>query len=207
MMSLPKRTASLMVAIGLASIGSLGWFAPASANELPCASYGTPAQSDTDIVVSSGGNVSPGDTFTATATVSVDGQPAPAGEVVFNYRGQKYRADVVGGSATSGDFTAKPGNNQDVRANYRGSCTDGSTAIAASGGASILGVEAFAGGNGGNGGPGSPGNNAGGGVVAGVSTLAATGISPSAQLIGLTGSALVVAGAATLMIRRRRVTM
>ncbi len=213
MLSRLKLLASSVTVVGLVSVFSLGLASPASAGELPCASYGTPAQSDTVLEVSYDGDLQPGDTFTATATVTVDGEPADGGLVVFNYRGQKDRVEVADGSATSKEFVARPGNNQNVRADYRGSCTDGSAAIAGSGVVSILGVEAFADGNGngnGNGnaaGIGGAGNNAGGAVVAGVQTLADTGVSPAAQLVGLTGCALVAAGSATLLIRRRRVTI
>jgi hypothetical protein len=222
MVSLIKRVLSVCAAVALVVTGAVAFAGTASALIAPaCPSYGTPAQSQTEVSVEgadgqSADELEPGDTFTATATVTVDGQPA-TGDVVFNYRGTKSVASLDGGTATSGEFTVKKGANQTVRANYRGSCTNGSASVAASeSGAQILGVEAFAGGgnnngtgaagqNGNGGGTlGAAGTNAGGGAVGG---LAATGLSPAAQLIGLTGVALLVAGASTLVIRRRRVTV
>jgi hypothetical protein len=221
MVSLLKRVLSVCAAVALVVTGSVAFAGTASALTAPaCPSYGTPAQSQTEVSVEgtdgqSADELEPGDTFTATATVTVDGQPA-TGEVVFNYRGTKSVATLDGGTATSGELTVKKGANQTVRASYRGSCTNGSASVAASeSGAQILGVEAFAGGgndngsgtagqNGDAGTLGAAGTNAGGGAVGG---LAATGLTPGAQLIGLTGVALLVAGASTLVIRRRRVTV
>jgi hypothetical protein len=211
MVSLIKRVLSVCAAVALVATGWVAFAGTASALIAPaCPSYGTPAQTTTSVELSPS-TPSAGEDFTATATVTVDGQPVSGGDVVFNYRGEKVRVTVSGGTA-SAEFTAKRGGNQTVRANYRGGCSNGSASFAASeGGAQILGVEAFAGGNnGGNSGSGNggtlgaAGTNAGGGTVGG---LAATGLSPAAQLIGLTGVALLLAGASTLVIRRRRVTV
>jgi hypothetical protein len=219
MVSLLKRVLSVCAAVALVVTGSVAFAGTASALIAPaCPSYGTPAQTTTTVGTTPS-NPQPGETFTATATVEVDGEPVTGGEVVFTYRGEKDRQPVVDGTATSRPFTAKDGRNQEVRANYRGSCSNGTATIAASEGAQILGAEAFAAGGtntGGTGGTGAAGasdgggtlgaagTNAGGGAVGG---LAATGLSPAAQLIGLTGVALVIAGASTLVIRRRRVTV
>jgi hypothetical protein len=208
MVSLFKRVLSACAAVALLATGSVAFAGTASALNAPaCPSYGTPAQTTTTVTLTPP-NPSAGQKFRATATVTVDGQPVTGGEVVFKYRGAKDRQPVVGGTAESREFTAKKGKNQEVRANYRGSCTNGTAAVAASEGAQILGVEAFAGngnnGNGNGGTLGAAGNNAGGGAVGG---LAATGLTPGVQLVGLTGIALLVAGASTLVIRRRRVTV
>ncbi|RYU13699.1 hypothetical protein [Nocardioides iriomotensis] len=209
MVSLLKRVLSACAAVALLATGSVAFAGTASALNAPaCPSYGTPAQTTTSVTLTPP-NPSAGDKFRATATVEVDGRPVTGGTVVFNYRGTKDTQTVVNGTATSREFTAKKGSNQEVRANYRGSCTNGTAAVSASQGAQILGVEAFAGngnnnGNGNGGTLGAAGTNAGGGAVGG---LAATGLTPGAQLIGLTGIALLVAGASTLVIRRRRVTV
>ena len=216
MVSLFKRILSAFAVVALVATGVVAFAGTASALIAPaCPSYGTPAQTTTSVELSPS-TPEAGQDFTATATVTVDGQPVSGGDVVFNYRGERVRVTVSGGTA-SAEFTAKRGGNQTVRANYRGGCSNGSASFAASeGGAQILGVEAFAGNGSNNGGTGAAGQsdnggtlgaagtNAGGGTVGG---LAATGLSPAAQLIGLTGVALLVAGASTLVIRRRRVTV
>jgi hypothetical protein len=197
MVSMSTRVATTLAAFGLSATTALLVAAPASALEGPnCNSYSATAQSDTTVVITTG-DVEFGESFDVEATVTSDGQSVDGGEVVFNYRGTKKVVEVEDGTATT-SFVARRGN-QNLTARYRGVCLDGQVSIAGSEGAQILGVEAFAGG---------PGKNAGGGpVVAGVDELADTGLAPFAQLIGLTGAALVAAGGATLMIRRRRVTI
>ena len=191
MVSLSSRAASGLAALGLAAAGTFLVAAPAQALVDPTAcGYAVASQTDT-VVTTSPAEVNVGDTFTATATVTSDGQPVTGGDVRFTY-GDKQKTATVSGGEASVEFTADE-SGAGVTADYLGLCVLDQVAFAPSQGAQILGVEALA-----------PPKNNGGPTIGG---LADTGLDPATQLIALTGAGLLTAGAATLVIRRRRVTI
>ncbi len=190
MISISQRVATTLAALAVSAGGALVVAAPASALQAPdCNSYSSTAQSDTTVVVATE-NVDFGETFAVTATVTSDSVTVSGGEVVFNYRGTKKVVPVESDGTASTTYVARRGN-QNLTARYRGTCLGGQVQIAGSEGVQILGVEATA-----------PRPNKRP-VVAGVEGLADTGAAPFIQLIGLTGAGLVLAGGATLVIRRR----
>jgi len=163
------------------------------------------AMSSTTTVSVSPSNPTSGRSFTATATVTINGAqsggPASGGTVAFKYKNQRATVNVVGGSAST-TFTAGPGRGQ-VKATYSGTCIGGVTGVDSSSDGLVLGVEANAGGNGNNrGGAGLAGVDAGSGGTGG---LAATGADTKTELLGGLGLGLVAVGGLSLMVHRRRV--
>ena len=182
-----------------------------------CKQYAVASTTSTSLSLSPQGPYSVGQSFTATATVTVDGTGAPAqgGTVVFQYRSVKKSVAVSGGTA-SASFTALRGSTP-ISATFSGECLAGSVANGTSSDrqAVVAGVEASRGngGNGGNGGAGTGGNGGGSGI-AGVSAstgggtvagLAATGADSQTELFGVLGLGMVTVGGLTLLVRRRRV--
>jgi LPXTG-motif cell wall-anchored protein len=175
-----------------------------------CRQYAVQSTTSTTLSVSPQGPYSVGQSFTATATVTVDGtgQPAQGGEVVFSYGSTSKTVAVAGGSA-SASFTAKRGRTP-ISATFSGECLAGSVANGTSSDRMpiVAGVEASRGGGSGNGnGNGNAGiagvsASGGGGSVAG---LAATGVDSQTELFGLLGLGMVTVGGLSLLVRRRRV--
>ena len=179
-----------------------------------CKQYAVASTTTTSLSLSPQGPYSVGQSFTATATVTVDGTGAPAqgGTVVFQYRSVKKSVAVSGGTA-SASFTALRGSTP-ISATFSGECLAGSVANGTSSDrqAVVAGVEASRG-NGGNSAAGTGGNGGGSGI-AGVSAstgggtvagLAATGADSQTELFGVLGLGLVTVGGLTLVVRRRRV--
>ena len=191
MVSFSTRAASGLAALGFVAGASFLVAAPAQALIDPTA-CGYEAVAATDTVVSiSPTNPTRGSQFTATAQVTSGGEPVDGGFVEFKYRDSRKIGEVNDGTA-SVQFTARPGNQQ-VRATYDETCIAGVAAFSGSEGTQILGVEQFA-----------PPKTDDEPTIGG---LADTGMNPAIQLVALTGAGLLTAGAATLTIRRRRVTI
>ena len=174
-----------------------------------CKQYAVSSTTTTSLSLSPQGPYAVGQSFTATATVTVDGtgQPAQSGEVVFKYGPTSKTVAVSGGSA-SASFTAKKGRTP-ISATFSGECLANSIANGTSSDrvAVVAGVEASRGKgglstNGGNSGVAGVSGSSGGGNVAG---LAATGADSQTELFGVLGLGLVTVGGLTLVVRRRRV--
>ncbi|MBA2463436.1 MAG: LPXTG cell wall anchor domain-containing protein [Nocardioidaceae bacterium] len=176
-----------------------------------CNGYSVNATSDIDVTISSPA-VDPGDVFTATATVTTDGQVVNAGTVIFDYLDVSQDDAVNDAGVAAVTFTAGAGA-VDVAATFTGACIAG-VAVGSSTDAApvILGasVTTAPGANppapGAN--PPAPAANPRPPVVAGVEefvgALPDTGLGAQIQLVGLLGLGLVGAGAATLILHRRR---
>ncbi len=188
----------MALAAAVLALSPLALAAPAhAAPPQDCPAYAVSATTETSVSVSPD-EVSPGETFTATATVTSDGVPVSGGEVTFKYANQTETVTVVNGTA-SADFTAKRGRIQ-VFASYSGQCLADSAAVGTSRdrAAVIAGVEAHGGGNGGGnggGGNGGAGNGGGGnganrpGALAGVSSaLPSTGFDSRPSCSACSGS-------------------
>lgn len=192
MVSFSTRAASGLAALGLAAGASFLVASPAQALDDPTAcGYAVASQTDT-VVTTSPATVNVGDVFTATATVTSDGKVVTGGQVQFTY-GDKQKVGTIQGGSASVEFTADD-SGEGITADYLGLCVLDQVAFAPSQGAQILGVEALA----------PPKSNGNPPTIGG---LADTGLNPATQLVALTGAGLLTAGAATLVIRRRRVTI
>lgn len=202
-----KAFAAGASALLLALLGMVLVASPASADSHPanCPTYTVSAETTTSLSASPS-RPGVGDTFTATATVDIDGIPATGGTVQFSYAGQNESVTVVAGRATA-SFTAIRGTHT-LTASYTGQCLAQQIAIGTSEDALVLiaGVQAGGGGGddddtgGGANRPGAVGGTSGGATVGG---LGATGFGSGTQLLGLAGLGLLTAGAVTLIARRR----
>ena len=201
-----KRITAAGFAGSLLAIAPVALPAADAAPATGCRQYAVQSTTTTTLSVSPKGPYSVGQSFTATATVTVDGtgQPAQGGEVVFKYGSVTKTVPVSGGSA-SASFTAKRGRTP-ISANFSGECLAGSVANGTSSDRMpiVAGVEASRGGGSGNGNSGVAGvsGSGGGGNVAG---LAATGVDSQTELFGVLGLGMVTVGGLSLLVRRRRV--
>ena len=198
-----KRITAAGFAGSLLAIAPVALPAADAAPATGCRQYAVQSTTTTTLSVSPKGPYSVGQSFTATATVTVDGtgQPAQGGEVVFKYGSVTKTVPVSGGSA-SASFTAKRGSTP-ISASFSGECLAGSVANGTSSDRTpiVAGVEASRGNGGGNSGvagvSGSGGGNVGG--------LAATGVDSQTELFGLLGLGMVTVGGLSLLVHRRRV--
>lgn len=201
-----KRITAAGFAGSLLAIAPVALPAADAAPATGCRQYAVQSTTTTTLSVSPEGPYSVGQSFTATATVTVDGtgQPAQGGEVVFKYGSVTKTVPVSGGSA-SASFTAKRGRTP-ISATFSGECLAGSVANGTSSDRTpiVAGVEASRGGGSGNGNSGVAGvsGSGGGGNVAG---LAATGVDSQTELFGVLGLGMVTVGGLSLLVRRRRV--
>ncbi len=201
-----KRITAAGFAGSLLAIAPVALPAADAAPATGCRQYAVQSTTTTTLSVSPEGPYSVGQSFTATATVTVDGtgQPAQGGEVVFKYGSVTKTVPVSGGSA-SASFTAKRGRTP-ISATFSGECLAGSVANGTSSDRMpiVAGVEASRGGGSGNGNSGVAGvsGSGGGGNVAG---LAATGVDSQTELFGVLGLGMVTVGGLSLLVRRRRV--
>ena len=103
-----KRITVAGFAGSLVAIAPVALPAADAAPATGCRQYAVQSTTTTTLSVSPQGPYSVGQSFTATATVTVDGtgQPAQGGEVVFSYGSTSKTVAVAGGSA-SASFTAK----------------------------------------------------------------------------------------------------
>ena len=207
-----KRITAAGFAGSLLAIAPVALPAADAAPVQGCKQYAVSSTTTTSLSLSPQGPYVVGQSFTATATVTVDGtgQPAQSGEVVFKYGSTSKTVAVSGGSA-SASFTAKKGRTP-ISATFSGECLANSIANGTSSDrvAVVAGVEASRGkgglstngGNSGNSGVAGVSGSGGGGNVAG---LAATGADSQTELFGVLGLGLVTVGGLTLVVRRRRV--
>lgn len=199
-----KRIAAATLAGGVLAVSPMVIPAAQAAPATGCPAYSVQSTTTTTLTLSPAGPYAVGQTFTATADVTVDGTGAPAasGSVTFKYRNVIQTVAISGGSA-SADFIARPGRSP-ISASFSGECLAGSVANGTSADRLpvVAGVSATAGG--GNGGDvgGVSGGGSNGGTVGG---LAATGLDTQTELYGLLGLGLVTVGGLTLVVRRRRV--
>lgn len=197
-----RRVTGGGAAVAVMTLSPMALTAPAHAAPPPdCPAYAVSATTETSVSVSPD-EVDPGQTFTATATVTTDGQPVTGGEVRFKYAKQSSGPVAVVGGQASADFTAKRGRIQ-LFANYTGQCLANSAAVGTSRDRAtvVAGVEAFRGENGNAGGANRPGALAG--VSGGAGALPGTGSDSQTELLGLLGLGLLGTGAITLAVRRR----
>lgn len=199
-----KRITAAGFAGSLLAIAPVALPAADAAPATGCRQYAVQSTTTTTLSVSPAGPYSVGQTFTATATVTIDGtgQPAQGGEVVFKYGSASKTQTVAGGSA-SASFTAKRGRTP-ISATFSGECLAGSVANGTSSDRTpiVAGVEASRGDGNGNGGAAGGSGSGGGGNVAG---LAATGVDSQTELFGVLGLGMVTVGGLSLLVRRRRV--
>jgi hypothetical protein len=199
-----KRITAAGFAGSLIAIAPVALPAADAAPATGCRQYAVQSTTTTTLSVSPAGPHSVGQSFTATATVTVDatGQPAQSGQVVFRYATASKTVAVAGGSA-SASFTAKRGRTP-ISASFSGECLAGSIANGTSSDRMpiVAGVEASRGGGNGNGGIAGVSGSGGGGNVAG---LAATGVASQTELFGLLGLGMVTVGGLSLLVHRRRV--
>ena len=198
-----KRITAAGFAGSLLAIAPVALPAADAAPATGCRQYAVQSTTTTTLSVSPAGPYSVGQSFTATATVTVDGtgQPAQGGNVVFKYGSASKTVAVSGGSA-SAPFTAKRGRTP-ISATFSGECLAGSVANGTSADRMpiVAGVEASRGGGNGNSGVAGV-SGSGGGNVAG---LAATGVDSQTELFGLLGLGMVTVGGMSLLVHRRRV--
>lgn len=199
-----KRITAAGFAGSLLAIAPVALPAADAAPATGCRQYAVQSTTTTTLSVSPAGPYNVGQSFTATATVTVDGtgQPAQGGEVVFKYGSASKTQTVAGGSA-SASFTAKRGRTP-ISATFSGECLAGSVANGTSSDRTpiVAGVEASRGNGNGNGGVAGVSGSGGGGNVAG---LAATGVDSQTELFGVLGLGMVTVGGLSLLVRRRRV--
>jgi LPXTG-motif cell wall-anchored protein len=206
-----KRITAAGFAGSLLAIAPVALPAADAAPVAGCKQYAVASTTTTSLSLSPQGPYAVGQSFTATATVTVDGtgQPAQSGNVAFKY-GSTSKTVAVSGGTASARFTAKKGRTP-ISATFSGECLANSIANGTSSDrvAVVAGVEASRG-KGGGSGNGDPANSGiagvsgsgGGGNVAG---LAATGADGQTELFGVLGLGLVTVGGLTLVVRRRRV--
>lgn len=199
-----KRITAAGFAGSLLAIAPVALPAADAAPATGCRQYAVQSTTTTTLSVSPAGPYNVGQSFTATATVTIDGtgQPAQGGEVVFKYGSASKTQTVAGGSA-SASFTAKRGRTP-ISATFSGECLAGSVANGTSSDRTpiVAGVEASRGDGNGNGGAAGGSGSGGGGNVAG---LAATGVDSQTELFGVLGLGMVTVGGLSLLVRRRRV--
>ena len=207
-----KRITAAGFAGSLLAIAPVALPAADAAPVQGCKQYAVSSTTTTTLSLSPEGPYAVGQSFTATATVTVDGTglPAQGGEVVFKY-GSTSKTVAVSGGTASASFTAKKGRTP-ISATFSGECLANSIANGTSSDrvAVVAGVEASRGkgglstngGNSGNSGVAGVSGSGGGGNVAG---LAATGADSQTELFGVLGLGLVTVGGLTLVVRRRRV--
>jgi len=210
-----KRITAAGFAGSLLAIAPVALPAADAAPVSGCKQYAVASTTTTTLSLSPQGPYSVGQSFTATATVTVDGtgQPAQGGEVDFKYASTSKTVAVSGGTA-SASFTAKKGRTP-ISATFSGECLANSVAngtssdrvpvvagVEASRGKGGLSTTGGTGGNGGDSGIAGVSASSGGGTVAG---LAATGADSQTELFGVLGLGLVTVGGLTLLVRRRRV--
>ena len=210
-----KRITAAGFAGSLLAIAPVALPAADAAPASGCKQYAVSSTTTTTLSLSPQGPYAVGQSFTATATVTVDGtrQPAQGGEVDFRY-GSTSKTVAVSGGTASASFTAKKGRTP-ISATFTGECLANSIANGTSSDRVpvVAGVEASrgkgglstTGGNGGDSGNSSVAGvsgSSGGGNVAG---LAATGADSQTELFGVLGLGLVTVGGLTLVVRRRRV--
>lgn len=207
-----KRIAAATLAGGALAVSPMVLPAAQAAPATGCPAYSVQSTTTTTLTLAPAGPYSVGQTFTATADVTVDGTGAPAasGSVTFKYRNVTQTVAISGGSA-SASFVARPGRSP-ITAAFSGECLAGSVANGTSADRQpvVAGVSATAGGGGTDGGGGGYGGDVNGvSGVAGnggtVGGLAATGVDTQTELYGLLGLGLVTVGGLTLVVRRRRV--
>jgi LPXTG-motif cell wall-anchored protein len=198
-----KRIAAASLAGGVLAITPMAMPAAQAAPPAGCRAYAVQSTTTTDLSVSPAGPYSVGETFTATATVTVDGtgQAPDGGSVLFRYGSVTKTVAVAGGEA-SADFTAKRGRTA-ISATFSGECLSGSVANGTSADRQpiVAGVSASRGNGGDSGIAGVSGN----GGDSGIAGLAATGLDNQTELFGLLGVGMVAVGGLTLVVRRRRV--
>jgi len=198
-----KRITAAGFAGSLLAIAPVALPAADAAPATGCRQYAVQSTTTTTLSVSPEGPYNVGQSFTATATVTVDGTGAPAqgGDVTFKYGSVSKTVAVSGGSA-SASFTAKRGRTP-ISASFSGECLAGSVANGTSSDRTpiVAGVEASRGGGNGNSGVAGV-SGSGGGNVAG---LAATGVDSQTELFGLLGLGMVTVGGLSLLVHRRRV--
>ena len=198
-----KRITAAGFAGSLLAIAPVALPAADAAPATGCRQYAVQSTTTTTLSVSPEGPYNVGQSFTATATVTVDGTGAPAqgGDVTFKYGSVSKTVAVSGGSA-SASFTAKRGRTP-ISASFSGECLAGSVANGTSSDRTpiVAGVEASRGGGNGNSGVAGV-SGSGGGNVAG---LAATGVDSQTELVGLLGLGMVTVGGLSLLVHRRRV--
>ena len=198
-----KRITAAGFAGSLLAIAPVALPAADAAPATGCRQYAVQSTTTTTLSVSPAGPYNVGQSFTATATVTVDGTGAPAqgGDVTFKYGSVSKTVAVSGGSA-SASFTAKRGRTP-ISASFSGECLAGSVANGTSSDRTpiVAGVEASRGNGGGNSGVAGV-SGSGGGNVAG---LAATGVDSQTELFGLRGRGKVTVGGLSLLVHRRRV--
>jgi LPXTG-motif cell wall-anchored protein len=197
-----KRLAAAAAAGGVVALAPVAMPAANAAPPGACQDYQSFVTTTTTLSISPA-NPDAGDAFTATASVTADGEAAQEGSVDFTYAGQTGSDEVDAGQA-SVTFTAVDGSNP-LTAVYSGLCSadvlDTSTDTAI-----VAGVEASAGGNGGAARPGATiGGVTGGSGGSSSGGLASTGVDSQTELYGLLGVGLVTVGGLTLMVHRRRV--
>ena len=219
-----NRIAASMVACGFIAASQLLLAPTASADgHVDCDSYPASVTSDIDVATSPAA-AEAGDVFTATATVTTDGQVVNAGTVTFDYLDASQDDAVNDAGVAAVTFTAGEGV-VDVAATFTGACIAGVTVGPSSGIAPVVaGVsETLAMPD--NNAPPAPANpgpvpaespapalapaeNLRPPVVAGVEAFVAalpdTGLGSQINLFALLGLGLVSAGAATLILNRRR---
>lgn len=199
-----KRITAAGFAGSLLAIAPVALPAADAAPATGCRQYAVQSTTTTTLSVSPAGPYNVGQSFTATATVTIDGtgQPAQGGEVVFKYGSASKTQTVAGGSA-SASFTAKRGRTP-ISATFSGECLAGSVANGTSSDRTpiVAGVEASRGNGNGNSGAAGGSGSGGGGNVAG---LAATGVDSQTELFGVLGLGMVTVGGLSLLVRRRRV--
>jgi len=205
-----KRIAAAGIAGGVLGIAPVAIPAAQAAPPQGCPAYAVASTTTTTLSVTPAGPYTVGQSFTATAEVTVDstGAPVTSGSVLFRYASSTKTVAVSAGKA-SASFTAKRGRTP-ISATFSGECLVGSVANGTSADRQpiVAGVEASAGGNG-NGGGGN-GNGNGNGIAGvdastGIGGLAATGLDTQTELFGLLGAGMVAVGGLTLVVRRRRV--
>jgi LPXTG-motif cell wall-anchored protein len=203
-----KRITAAGFAGSLLAIAPVALPAADAAPATGCRQYAVQSTTTTTLSVSPAGPYNVGQSFTATATVTIDGtsQPAQGGEVVFKY-GTASKTQTVDGGSASASFTAKRGRTQ-ITATFSGECLAGSVANGTSSDRMpiVAGVEASRGNGNGSGSGNSDvagvSGSGGGGNVAG---LAATGVDSQTELFGVLGLGMVTVGGLSLLVRRRRV--
>jgi LPXTG-motif cell wall-anchored protein len=214
-----KRLAAAAAAGGVVALAPVAMPAANAAPPGACQDYQSFVTTTTTLSISPA-NPDAGDAFTATASVTADGEAAQEGSVDFTYAGQTGSDEVDAGQA-SVTFTAVDGSNPltavysglcsaDVldTSTYTGLCSGGADVLGTSSDSQpvVLGVEGSAGGNGGAARPGATiGGVTGGSGGSSSGGLASTGVDSQTELYGLLGVGLVTVGGLTLMVHRRRV--
>src|SRR5690349_5311772 len=123
-----KRIAAAGIAGGVLGIAPVALPAAQAAPPQGCPAYAVASTTTTTLSVSPSGPYTVGQSFTATAEVTVDstGAPATSGTVAFRY-GSSTKSVAVSGGEASATFTAKRGRIPLV-ARFSGECLVGSVA-------------------------------------------------------------------------------